>query len=606
MKKIINLILGTILLLSFSCEDPLDKQPLNLITEEAVWNDPVLIDMFVADLYHRAEFFWGKIDDNNGMAEIANAGWCRTFGTWQLGYQHTNVALTAESSDAIAAFHFWEYGSIREINTLIEKLSDESIDIDPDFRMTRLGEGYFLRAWFYFKMARLYGGVPIIDRVQQLGEPEEDLLVPRSSEEETYDFIASDLDRARTLLTGRNLSESGRATEWSALALKSRAMMFAASAGEFGTMQTIGSGALQTTLGIPDPDKFWQLSRDASKEIIDNGPFQLYQQESDLVANFTGIFEDEGNSEIIFSEVLDGANSRRSRWDRWMQPSVTRVGYSNMAPVLLPALEAFEYLDGSPGTLDPAKHIKGDPSNLHSLDDIWYNRDPRARATIYWAETPWRGNIVYKHQATYKLDENGVRQLITSGNVSDGTRMVPASGLPRDRDISSLHVKKRLKESFDLLNAANGGDASDVDFIVFRLAEIYLNYAEAELYVSNPYGDGLTYLNRLRERAGMPLKTSLTEEVLRKERDVELMFEGQRYYDVRRWRIAESLFNGVKIPGVLMNYDFDADKYEIWIANQGGAQGDVTNRVFESHYYYYPISLSRINSNPALVQNPGY
>jgi len=605
MKKFIYTIF-LFCLFSTACEDPLDKGPINIISDNIVWNDETLVDLYMADLYNRSEFFFAPRAANLGMAEAANSGFARTWGAWTQGNQHTHRVLTPDQNEGIAIFHCWKYDLVRDINEMIDRMGDENSPLDVDLRNTRLGEAYFLRAWVYFKMARVYGGVPIIERVQSIDEAEEDLFVPRSSEEATYDFIAADCDRAQTLLQGRNETEYGRATEWAALALKSRAMLYIASAGEFGQVQTIGSGELQTTLGTSNPNKYWQMSFEASKEIIDNGPFSLYKKNGDLTKNFEEIFHAEGadNPEVIFSERFSGMGSRGHDWDNWLQPDEFRNGWGSFLKSFPNALGKFEFRDGTSGVLNPANFVKGDATNLYDLDNFWLNRDPRALATFYFAETPWKGSVVYTHVGTYKKDQDGVRQYITSGDVTDGTRTVPAKGRARDIYASALHVKKRMNEALEL-TIINGG-LSYSDFIVFRLAEIYLNYAEADFYLNGTGGNGLSYLNKVRERAGMPAKTALTQDIIRNERDVELMFENQRFWDIRRWRTAVAELNGIKNPGIEMRYDFDEDKYEIYFINSGGIQGDAATRIFLPHNYYYPIMTKILNENPALVQNPGY
>ncbi|QGY43674.1 RagB/SusD family nutrient uptake outer membrane protein [Maribellus comscasis] len=606
MKKIIY----TILLINFliaGCEDPLDKEPLNLISEDGVWKDETLIDLYFADLYSRCEFFLAPRVANFGMSEAVNSGFCRTWGPWPQGYQHTSRVLTADQSSTYAVFHCWDYELVRDINDAIEKLEDESSLLEgEDFKNARLGEAYFLRAWIYFKMVKTYGGVPLIKRVQSLDEPDEDLFVPRSSEEECYDSIAEDCDTARELLEGRNLTEYGRATEWAALALKSRAMLYAGSIGEFGEVQTTGSGEYATTLGITNANKYWQLSLEASKEIIEDGSYRLYEENSDLSDNFEQLFQAEGadNPEVIFAERYDGLGSRGHDWDLWLQPDEFRNGYGSFLKCFTNALGKFDFKDGRSGILNSDNFVKGDPSNLHSLDDFWNSRDPRAQATFYFAETPWKGSTIYTHAGTYKLDENEERQYITSGDVTDGIRTVPAQGASRDLSRSALHVKKRITENLDLTQINAGLGYSD--FIVFRLAEIYLNYAEAYFYTSGSGGDGLKYLNMVRERAGMPARSELTQDNIRQERDVELMFEGHRYWDLRRWRTAVDELNGKKFAGIEMRYDFDEDKYEIYFINNGANEGDNADRIFLSNNYYYPIQTDILNENYALVQNPGY
>ncbi|MEQ6122483.1 RagB/SusD family nutrient uptake outer membrane protein [Reichenbachiella sp. MALMAid0571] len=595
MKKIIYIAFGVCLFI-VGCEDPLDKQPLDLISEKDVWSDEVLADSYIANLYDQARFFRGSNDDNIGMADVLNGGFARNYATWPTGYAHATSSITPDIGSA-AVFHYWIYSDIRAMNEAIEKLSNESSELSKGYRDTRLGEVYFIRAWSYFVMVRLYGGVPLVDRVQDIDEAEEDLWIPRSSEEEVYDFVASDLDKAYNLLVGKNLNEYGRITEWAVLALKSRAMLYAASVGKFGMVQTIGSGDLQTTLGISDPDKYWKLSRDASKEIIDHGPFELYDNNADPAKNFVEIFDNEGHSEIILAEVFTGQGDRWNRWDQWMWPTQGRNGYSNFLKSFSHVLEKFEDKSGNFKLMNGSEFTLGDPSNRHSLDDFFYgDRDPRAQASFYLPEAMWNGDPIYVHQGTYDMDDTYKTGGGTLTHPVTG-KTVPMKGLNRDINGSALNVRKKVRESHDLTVAPEG----DSDYIVFRLAEIYLNYAEAELYVSSPNGDGLVYLNKVRQRVDMPDKPVLTQDIIRNERNVELMFEGHHFWDTRRWRTAEAELNGKNFQGLQFRYHLATDDYEIIKFN-----ADNKARIFQPHYYYYPIRSTDINANPYLVQNPGY
>ncbi len=105
----------------------------------------------------------------------------------------------------------------------------------------------------------------------------------------------------------------------------------------------------------------------------------------------------------------------------------------------------------------------------------------------------------------------------------------------------------------------------------------------------------------IRERAGMPLRNVITEEDIRHERFVELVFENHVYWDYRRWRIAKEVLDGFRVKGLEYTYYYDEDKYDLHLKN-----GDRSERVFQDRHYYFPISVSRITDNPNLVENPGY
>ena len=141
---------------------------------------------------------------------------------------------------------------------------------------------------------------------------------------------------------------------------------------------------------------------------------------------------------------------------------------------------------------------------------------------------------------------------------------------------------------------------SSEDYHIFRLGETYLNLAEAAFYLGKT-DEALAALNAIRARAGMPAKASIDEEAIRNERAVELVFEEHRFWDLRRWRIAESVLNNTMHKGLSFIYNHDTKKYKITVKNAVRSP-----RVFLSHHYYYPLTLTKLSDNPNLVENPGY
>jgi len=138
------------------------------------------------------------------------------------------------------------------------------------------------------------------------------------------------------------------------------------------------------------------------------------------------------------------------------------------------------------------------------------------------------------------------------------------------------------------------------DYIIFRLGEMYLNLSEAAFYL-NLTNEALTMLNSLRQRANMPPKAAINEATLRNERLVELSWENQSYWDIRRWRIAKQLLDGVRTKGLIFTYNYDNKKYIITMKNAEGVA-----RIFQDRNYYLPLGINRVAENPSLVDNPGY
>ncbi|MDP5230524.1 MAG: RagB/SusD family nutrient uptake outer membrane protein, partial [Cellulophaga sp.] len=160
----------------------------------------------------------------------------------------------------------------------------------------------------------------------------------------------------------------------------------------------------------------------------------------------------------------------------------------------------------------------------------------------------------------------------------------------------ALLLRKRLDPS----NIATQENNSGQDFYVFRYAETLLNLSEAAFYLNNA-DEALDMVNMIRTRAGMPLRTTITEEFIRQERQVELAFEDHRFWDLIRWRIAENVLGNVRTRGLVFRYNLNTDRYNITLKN---AEGLI--RQFGPERYYLPFSLERLADNPNLIQNPGY
>ena len=175
------------------------------------------------------------------------------------------------------------------------------LELNKNFIDTRVSEARFIRAHAYFEMVKRFGGVPLVTDVIPVQGTSDQLYRPRNSEKEIYDFIKNEMDEISALLPSIPEAD-GRITKWTALALKSRAMLYAASVANFGSQQLNG------LLGFPisDASSYYQASLDASNQIIQSGAFSLYKKSDDPVKNFGDLFIDENNnSEVIFVENLN-------------------------------------------------------------------------------------------------------------------------------------------------------------------------------------------------------------------------------------------------------------------------------------------------------------
>lgn len=568
MKKILYIL--PLFLLLISCNDLLDIAPTNIISEDAVKNDPVLVDAFLNKIYNGVRFQSG----GEGHAVLGvTGGEQNTFAGWQTPYKAAMHIM--DENGAHDALEYWPYSNIRSCNEIIDILAEATFD--ETLVASKTAEARWLRAFMYFELVKRYGGVPLITEAQSIDQPVEELNVPRNSEKEIYDFVASEMDDLVNLLPETQSSDNfGRPTKWAAYALKSRAMLYAGSIAKYGTQQL--SGLLGFSSG--EADSYFQKSYDASMAIINGGMHPLFNEDPDPEKNYSKLFITDGNSEVIFAEVYDYGLLKAHGWTYYCMPDGFQTGWGSNHWMYLESWEKYEYKNGTSAVWDRSLL---DGTNKYSLDEIILNKDPRFLASAFYPETPWGDGKVYTHSST-------------KGTIPDGSDW-PKTAPKRNRIKAGILLKKRTNEALIGLN----NNEDDTDWIVFRTAEMYLNAAEAKFEMGQDE-EARTLVNVIRQRAGMPDKETLSLEELRNERFVELYNEEHRYWDVRRWRTAVDELNNKGFKGVIWDYYIEENKYTLKIKDADFGQ----KRVFAERNYYMPLGLDRIADNPNLVENPGY
>lgn len=598
MKKFKTIGIFFIINILCSCtESFLDKQPLDIISDAVVWNDEALIDAYLTQCY--AEMYFFANESQNADGDVGLRGECyivnevsdESIPQWRdyepaladWRYKHGKLTVSG------GLMEYWGYSTIRKLNEFIERVPTSILSDDE--KKIKVAEARFLRAFAYFAMVKRYGGVPLITNLQSIDDSEEELFRARDKEEVVYDFIISEIDEFAVDLPETASSDYlGRPTKYAALALKSRAALYAGSIAQFGTVQLDG------VVGIPanKANTYYQQAFDASKEIMNSGKHALYNVDADKVTNFKNIFLVKNNSEVIFVKRHDGVNwlAGGNGWsiDFFQAPRPNGWSRGLYDGAYLELAEAFEHVDGTSGQLDRNAIQQG----LWTGDELWGNKDPRFYATLYTQGTEWLGNKLDFHKGI-RLS-NGTIQL--EGAV-DG---IPAKG-DQDYDGTCIGFMKYLDESHDNIHGA-GGDYpdSDQDWQIFRYAEILLNYAEAAFELGNTDG-ALTAINQIRNRAGIAVLTSISRDKIRHERRVELAWEGHRYWDLRRWRIATTELSKWW-SGIQYILDVETGKYQIKVVEKIDGTSNVPQ--FRQENYYFPITPSRVANNPNLVENPGY
>ena len=574
-----------------ACKDVLDKEPLNIIPESTVWSDQALINAYVSQVYSELTYLFndatndrsryegpGNPEDSfdfNLPSELSDESRCTYpwLYTWYLlkpGFIDKRGGL----------LEWWGYSTIRKMNEFIERMETVTV-LDAPVKKSLLAEMRVLRAMTYFQMVKRYGGVPLITKVQAIDAPKEELFVSRNKEIEIYDFVNAEIDAVLADLPVGS-SSSGHVTKGTALALKSRSSLYAGSIAKYGTVQLNG------LVGIPasEATRFYQASYDASNAIITSGQYSLYKKEADKVKNYQNIFLDENNVEVIFSKQYNGQAAVGHSWDLMQEPNGFNAwGVGNNSAVYLEMVDDYENMDGSPTKLDPT--ILQD--KVWSMDELFGKKDPRFHASIYYEGTPWQGQIFRLYKGLKKPDGT----ILSAGDYNG----ITANGANSASSSTGFGVKKYLDESL----VQPGGGMSRTDWIVFRYGEILLNRAEAAFELNKPE-EALTAVNQIRERAGILPLLTIDRDKIRHERKVELAFEGHRYWDLRRWRLATTALTKT-FTGIEPILDFTTKKYQIKFLK--AVDGDNQPR-FDAKFYYFPIGVARIANNPKLVENPGW
>ncbi len=594
MKRFFFITIIATLLGFSSCSDLLEKEPIDIISDAVVWNDTRLVEAYLDQILSEMLFMfsespweggigshlWGMHDKICMSDEARHAfPWYPVHATWGRGLLNVGGGFD----------EYWLYPTVRSCNEMLEKMESSTIEDGAKKRLTATAR--WARAMCYFAMVKRYGGVPLITVAQKIDSPKDELFLPRNKEVEVYDFILNEMDQAFNDLDAT--AAGGYPTKWAALALKSRAALYAASIATWGSVQLDG------VVGIPssEKDRLWTACYEASNNLIQNSGHSLYNKyPEDKVKNFRQLFLDEnGNPESIhaFQFVGQDAVGFNHGWDMFTAPQGFTAWAGGSCAVYLDMIEEFENADGSPGTFDEEKYKTG----LWEPDELFSNKEPRFFASVYTQNTPFQGKIVNYYTSLILPDNTVIREGSYEGIRAQGGNNLEGGA------VSGFGVLKYVDES----KISPGNWSSDTDWMVFRLGEIYLNMAEASIELGRN-GEALTLVNAIRERAGVALQTSIDREKVRHERKIELAFESHRWYDLRRWRIATTALSR-PFRGLVYSLDYNSTTsggpWKFKISVTPNVDGDNEKRFFERHYYL-PISSSRTSNNPKLVENPGY
>ncbi|MCY7352218.1 MAG: RagB/SusD family nutrient uptake outer membrane protein [Cytophagaceae bacterium] len=474
--------------------------------------------------------------------------------------QASDEAVNSNLSSSINIFNNGTWGSLRTIddqytnmynflrraNIFLENSLGSNVTPASDIPKLR-GEAFFLRALYHFELMKRYGPIVLATRSFTL---DDQLDLPQNTLEQVVEQIAKDCDSAAVALSPSlgdlAAGDKGRATQTAALALKARTLLYAAS-----PLNNPGGDATK-----------WQKAADAAKVLIDLKKHSLLTQAQ--LPSLWNYGSQAYNAEVIFASQTDNNNT--------LERNNAPISYDGALGRTNPTQELVDAFDMRPN----GKPIT-DPTSGYNPQAPYTDRDPRLAMFILV------NNVTFKAKPVEAFEGGKDNVPINVNNTKTG-----------------YYLRKFLVEG-----AFWGvGTAINVrrPWVLFRYAEVLLNYAEALNEAQGPVADVYANVNLIRARVGMPaLPAGLTKDQMReriqRERQVELCFEDHRFFDVRRWKKGEALFNR-PVTGMRVTRTGTTFSY---------ARFQVENRVFTETMYRFPFPQTELIKAPKnLKQNPGW
>jgi hypothetical protein len=586
--------------LNLSCKKGyFDQAPDDQLTIEQTFKYQRTAEEYLANIYSKMpdEAHAHSAPDRNAgpwtaASDEAEYDWGFTIGN----------SINAGAFDASSGFvaDYWQsfYQGIRNAGVFI-KNADRVTDLSPQLKTQYKAEARALRAIYYFNLMRIYGPVVLLkDEVVSPDAPLAEMQFARSPFDDCANYVAAELELAAKDLPVKPAGDDyGRITAGFALAVRSEVLLLMASPlfngnTEFSDLKN--KDGLALIAQQPELLK-WKAAADAAKAFMESfvpAVYSLYTV-NDADGKFSAylscrdVFLVDWNPEVIYARIEASITDRQYDTTPYHQgfPDAARGAGSLGATQNM--VDAFFTANGR-SIDDPASgYLKNGESVFKApFDDQprvtynqWTNREPRFYVNITYNGSKW-------------LNVNS--GTIITGLYVDGNSGRATGG--NDYSPTGYVVRK---------NTTTGDRTiGNRSWVTLRLAEIYLNYAEALNEYDPGNADILKYLNQIRKRAGIalygesipaPASQEAVREAIRKERRVELAFENNRYFDVRRWKIASATDNG---PIYGLNINARLPEFYKQIAFE--------YRVFQKRNYFFPIPQIDINNDKQLVQNPGW
>jgi hypothetical protein len=615
-KYIKILFVAVIVIASQSCKKNylgVSEQLAPELTTEAVFSNPTLVRQYYATIFSgmpNTSFI--SIDQNSGgnMTGLNNPWTSMSDETKAAQGNSKNVSANGYNSGN-AQFGRWVplYKLIRQANVFLENAKTipqtGSSDFINEAEMAKMKSvAKFFRAYYHYLLFEQYGAIPVMDTAVDPSDTNLDFA--RNSIDEVVKFISDELTASADGLDAipPNSSVQSVPTKGVALAVKAKLLVIAASPlynGGFPEAMDLRNKDGKVLFPAANAAK-WQTAKTALEDFIsfaagkydlfklNTGPGGTYNPDESLYRLFIDVT---GNNEIIWANgTTTWGSVNGDGTDRRLTPRTERTGFAGVG-VTQELVDAFPMIDGLPINESPLYSENGFSvagEDLSGRTDagtfrMWVKRDPRFYQTVFYQNRKW------------PISNAQIQFQKGSGNDNSAA----------DNPYTGYLLYKRFAR-----NVRNEGTNPTSQFrpaIIFRLAEFYLLYAEACNEVNPGDPNIFIFLDKIRDRAGIP-KLSIVKpgllgdkaafrKAIQAESRVELATEGQRYFDVRRWMIADQPGNlqGGATTGMNMNSS------QLTI---GGFYSRVTfeTRIFNKAMYLYPLPLTEIQKSKLLVQNP--
>lgn len=621
MKKIFSRILAVGLLsagiIGVSSCDYLDQKPENLKTTDMIWETRVEAEAYLYNIYG---YIWLSTDDpvvfgfadetscvfsNTNVRNMVEGNWgpSNTLGDnkWSAAYRGIQKALVFEQN--------------------IDRVPEGVLS--TDLKTQYKAESRFLRGWFYWNLLRLYGPFVIFEKPAEQDEDFNNYV--RRPFDECVEYVCGLMESTLNVLPDVWASTAylGRPTRGAALAVISQARLLAASELWNGNPRFKDFKNKDGELLAPqtkDQEK-WRIAAEAAEDVIDLGIYHLYHntesgdREFDPYLSFRELFMSGNHAEVIFATHKSG--DWQWGYDKRCNPK--NGGYS-MQNATQNIVDAFLTRDGLDINDDENYSEEGfaqkdDPDEYGKVrneinrgyrkgeSNMYVDREPRFYASVHYNGRPVLSAITVDDRNYFSSDKNkdgfGRAEYYYSGSSGAGTQMT---------DFTGYNVAKKVSTSSSIRN----DQAVYRPYIHIRYAEILLNYMEAMNEYNPEDPKIITYFNEIRERAGIPNitvtypqdlgdKEKMREWILR-ERQIELAFEGDRF-----WTLARRLLYEKEENRKIYRMNVLADDQGQGFAFEGFYERKLLQtRYWDNKMYLYPIAQTEIDRGRGLVQNPGW